>query len=115
MVWREPKNHTDDCYFCMVNMAGFNRQKRKTWSYPNLESALRPVPHSDEIPIPIFKNLDSDEENAKSVGGSDEEWQNDEDKSAPNLFSQGSLNDLVRDLALSKEQSELLASRLFEH
>ena len=30
-------------------------------------------------------------------------------------FSQGQLNDLVRDLNLSKESSELLASRLGEH
>ena len=22
MVWREPKNHHDNCYFCMVDMSG---------------------------------------------------------------------------------------------
>ena len=33
----------------------------------------------------------------------------------PKPFSQGQLNDLVRDLNLSKESSELLASRLGEH
>jgi len=32
----------------------------------------------------------------------------------PQLFSQGELNDLARDLNLSKESSELLASRLKE-
>ena len=32
----------------------------------------------------------------------------------PKLFSQGQLNDLVRDLNLSKESSEILASRLGE-
>ena len=32
----------------------------------------------------------------------------------PQLFSQSELNDLVRDLSLSKESSELLASRLKE-
>ena len=25
MVWREPKNHVDDCYFCLVNVKGFNK------------------------------------------------------------------------------------------
>ena len=33
----------------------------------------------------------------------------------PKPFSQGQLNDLVRDLNISKESSELLASRLGEH
>ena len=33
----------------------------------------------------------------------------------PKPFSQGQLNDLVRDLNLSKESSEILASRLSEH
>ena len=33
----------------------------------------------------------------------------------PKPFSQGQLNDLVRDLNLSKESSEILASRLGEH
>ena len=33
----------------------------------------------------------------------------------PKPFSQGQLNNLVRDLGLSKESSEILASRLDEH
>ena len=35
-----------------------------------------------------------------------------DDNYAPQLFFQEDLNDLVRDLALSKEKAELLASRL---
>lgn len=35
--------------------------------------------------------------------------------SAPQLFSQNELNDLIRDLNLSKQASELLASRLKEN
>ena len=57
MVWREPKNHSDDCYFCTVNMKGFNRIKKSTWFYPDLESARRPVFHCDEIPVPEFTHL----------------------------------------------------------
>ena len=34
--------------------------------------------------------------------------------SSPSLFNQNELNDLIRDLSLSKEASELLASRLKE-
>ena len=38
MVWCEHKNHHDDCYFCMVDMSGWNQQK-KDWYYPDIESA----------------------------------------------------------------------------
>lgn len=54
MVWREPKNHHDDCYFCVVNVKGFNRYKKHKWEYPDLESARRPIPHSKDIPIPVL-------------------------------------------------------------
>ena len=57
MIWREPRNHVDDCYFCAINVAGVNRKKRKSLNYPNLQTAIRPVPHCDEIPVPVFKNL----------------------------------------------------------
>ena len=67
MVWREPRNHADDCYFCLTNITGFNASSRKKIKYPNLRSAMRPVPHSDDFPVstpPINKDLlsSSDEE-----------------------------------------------------
>ena len=52
MVWREPRNHADDCYFCLTNITGFNASSRKKIKYPNLRSAMRPVPHSDDLPVP---------------------------------------------------------------
>ena len=39
MVWRVPKNHVDDCFFCMVNITGINRNNRSKWTYPNPPSA----------------------------------------------------------------------------
>ena len=67
MVWREPRNHADDCYFCLTNITGFNASSRKKIKYPNLRSAIRPVPHSDDLPVPtppVNKDLlsSSDEE-----------------------------------------------------
>ena len=52
MVLREPRNHADDCYFCLTNITGFNAYSRKKIKYPNLRSAMRPVPHSDDLPVP---------------------------------------------------------------
>ena len=67
MVWREPRNHADDCYFCLTNITGFNASSRKKIKYRNLRSAMRPVPHSDDLPVPtppVNKDLlsSSDEE-----------------------------------------------------
>ncbi|GFT83345.1 uncharacterized protein TNCV_1555601 [Trichonephila clavipes] len=39
MIWREPQNHHDDCYFCVVKINGINPGNRNKWSYPNLSSA----------------------------------------------------------------------------
>ena len=122
MVWREPQNHHDDCYFCMVNIKGFNRYKRRKWEYPDLKSARRPVLHCESIPVPVFTSLpqlhDSDSKKPHELecnetsGGSCRECE--ERSSSPKQFTQQELNDLIRDLNLSKQGSELLASRLKE-
>ena len=57
MVWREPTNHVDDCYFCSINVTGVNEKKRKSSSYRSFPSAIRPVAHGADIPMPEFKNL----------------------------------------------------------
>ena len=48
-------NHTNDCYFCMVDPS-----KRRTGKnapaiivYPSIPFSIAPVPHSDQLPVPI--------------------------------------------------------------
>ena len=115
MVWREPKDHVSDCYFCAINLNGINRKNQSSLKYPDLESARRPVPHCDEIPVPVFAELPelSDEE-FSSVEDNEEVVPSDDADDAPHPFSQKELNDLVRDLNLPKSSAELLASRLKE-
>ena len=52
MIWREQHDHLSDCYFCAFPIAGFRDKDRKNISYPSLPSAIRPVPHSNELPVP---------------------------------------------------------------
>lgn len=52
VVWREPTNHHDDCYFCMVKPLGRNGISLKYIKYPNIPSVTQPVPHSDVVPVP---------------------------------------------------------------
>jgi hypothetical protein len=120
MVWREPKNHFDDCHFCIVNIIGINRNIHDKWSYPDLPSARRPVSHSDLVPVPPFRELPqlskdescmSDIAEGKESGGSDSGFQT---TSHSECFDKNELSDLIRDLYLSKESSDLLASRLKE-
>lgn len=112
MVWREPTIHVTDCYFCAVDVTGINRKNRGSLKYPDLQSARRLVAHRNEIPVPIFGELpDISDDDASSVEGHKEEVVVLEDD-APHPFSQMRLNDLVRDLSLSKDSAELLASRL---
>ena len=59
MIWRKQKSHVDDCYFCLVNVKGqnYSRNNKHLIQYLNLDSALRPIPHSEQIPVPTFTLL----------------------------------------------------------
>ncbi|UYV66321.1 hypothetical protein LAZ67_4001324 [Cordylochernes scorpioides] len=116
MIRREPKDHSSDCYFCLTKTTGITSKSRHTVEYPDLPSAMRPVPHSDILPVPqppenvIFSDDDSDRR--------EQQWDDTNFEagalSEPHLLTQGNLNDLVRDIDLSEKQSDLLGSSLME-
>ena len=116
MIWREARDHSDDCYFCTVKTSGYNKKNKCSIEYPSLPSAIRPVPHSFEIPVPVFVTLPSLEEQYDSDEVSDNSSSDFviKDDSVRKGFHQHELSDLARDLGLSKKASELLASRLRE-
>jgi hypothetical protein len=118
MVWREPKNHFNDCYFCLTKIAGFTKKNKSKITYPNCESAMKPVPHDETNPPPVspatITDSSSSEDSASDIQtGKDGIYVPDANIS-PHLLSQAELNDLVRDLELPKEKAELLGSRLQE-
>ena len=119
MVRRVSQNHPNDCSFCLVNLTGFDRYKKRKREYPDLASARLPVLHSKGIPVPVFTSLsqlqgsNSEETNVmkccKTSGSSCGEYE--ESSSSPKSFTKGELSNLITDLNLSKQASQLLASR----
>ena len=57
MVWREQANHVDDCYFCNTDVADFSSKSKGNIKDPNLPSAIRPIPHSADLPPPLLTSL----------------------------------------------------------
>jgi len=129
MIWREPGNHEKDCYFCLTNVYGHNRKTKSLISYASVESVTLPTFLSAELINE--SNITTDENKSATETSTDEvsagsdvedvemhhetsEESSDETDKNPNVFTQEELNDLVRDAGLSKEISELLASRLKE-
>ena len=54
VMWREASNHINDCYFCLTPpvASGMNRKTKQRSDYPNIPSAIRPVPHGKDLPMP---------------------------------------------------------------
>lgn len=59
MVWLETRNHVDDCYFWITKTFGYSKKAPQKISYPGLDSVICPLVHSDEVPVPVFTELTS--------------------------------------------------------
>ncbi len=53
MIWRELRDHHADCYLCNSNTTGLSVKNKHKIIYPNLDSACRPIPHDDILPMPF--------------------------------------------------------------
>ena len=118
-IWREPINHANDYYFCMVYP-----HKRRTGKnapaivYPRIPFLIAPVPHSNQLPVPIPTPCQDLVSADKSTTDEDDITIDDYvlncnlEKKKPYCRNQKDLNDLIRDLAFTKSNAELLTSRL---
>ncbi|KAM5182246.1 uncharacterized protein ACMZJ9_002631 [Mantella aurantiaca] len=119
-IWREPTDHSNNCYFCMVEPT-----KRRTGKnapqivYPDIPSSIAPVPHCPQLPVPTPPTRDrsSSGDNSKSdseedTGDLECDFTDADDEKRPYFPNQKDINDLIRDLGLTKSNAELLTSRL---
>jgi len=112
-----------DCYFCIVPPLwhGITKKKRGL-NYPNISSAIRSVPHTEDLPVPVPPQqyiLDSDDKPTENLEKTPQPSTcTDADFTAGlqlnefHQITQEELNDLIRDLDLLKSKAKLLGSRL---
>jgi len=97
-------------------------KKKSTLVYPNIPSAIRPVPHGDGLPVPESPDnfamysddqdtVSSNSEEQQPLASRDADYLPSTDSSSHNI-TEDKLIDLIRDLELPKNKEELLASRL---
>jgi len=97
-----------------------NRKKKKRIDYPNIPSAIRPVPHGEDLPVPeppkdYTLNSEMEEEDKEKTGPHEEPTDPDFQGPAsesPHKLTQNELNDLVRDFELPKVKAKLLACEM---
>jgi len=100
----------------MTNTKGFSSKQKDKIVYPDIPSAMKPVLHDATllVPDPPVEVEESKVESTSESSDHDEEEYLELDHDQPHLINQSELNDLVRDLNLTKDKAELLASRLSE-
>ncbi|XP_071521423.1 uncharacterized protein [Panulirus ornatus] len=105
-------------YFCMTDMQDINHKNKSHVHYPNVPSAIIITsPHGPGVSVPepdVNMELLSKSE-AGDVTGEDKSGTfKPEEEDQPVPLSPAELNDLTRDLNLSKESAQLLGSHLGE-
>jgi hypothetical protein len=98
-----------------------NRKKKQRIDYPNIPSAMKTVPHGEDLPVPeppkeYNLNSEMEEEDTEKTGPHKQEPTDpdlqDPASESPHKLTQNELNDLVRDLELPEVKTKQLASRI---
>ena len=104
----------------MTNIRRFSRKSKSKISYPVCKSAIRPVSHNLDLPVPkpptekdytlsVNEHASTGTESEEDLVESNSSFQN---ESSPLFINQKSPNDLVQGLCLSKKKAEVFGSRL---
>ena len=106
-------NHLNG-YFCMVDVSHYRKSKdKRSIVYPSIPSSNAPLPHCDDLPIPEPLTLE-----LPSCASISSEEDTDADFCEASTSEESTSNqqeiDLIRDMGLTKENAQLLTSRLKE-
>ena len=117
MVLKERKDHFKDCYFWKINLTGINQKNKYYVQYPHVPSAIKLIPDSQILLAPepddnIEYNSDSEDSDMTVVPEGVAYKAQEDDQ--PVSLRLAELNDLTRNLNLSKESAKLLGSHLKE-
>jgi hypothetical protein len=108
MVWREQKDNLTDRYFSLTRISGISSKFKHNVQYTELPYPLRPVLHSQDMPVPKppEKWTTDDDYNDDEPVPVEEDINHPgfqpSTSNEPHHISQYKLNDLVRDLNVSK-------------
>ena len=114
MVWREGKDNVTDCYFWITNLQAINRKNKHCVQYPDVPSAIRPVPHGPDLPVrelDVAMESSPEPESDNTADREEDEEYMSEENDRPVPLTQADLNDLT-DL---NDSAQLLGSRLREN
>ena len=113
----ENKDHFSDCYFCMTKISGVSKKTKSEIKYPDCDSAIKPVPHSNKYPVSeplsVLTAFDSESEastNARTSSASEFDASTilERTSSEPHILSQGYLQDFK--LVLFESMNSLQSS-----
>ena len=115
MIWREQTDHATDCYFCLTNIKGFSRKNKSKIVYLICNSALKPVTHANDLPVPsppLPEKLESEGSSTEHKTTCSEAHESKEGTEGcctkkPTLINQSMLNDLLRYLTLIKDKAKI--------
>ncbi|XP_076314883.1 uncharacterized protein LOC143227311 [Tachypleus tridentatus] len=115
-IWHELTDHSSNCYFCMVDPSKRRAGKNASAiTYLGLPLSIAPVPHCPELPVPTLseRKQPSSEENSKSeekvdLEDPDYNFRGAAGERNPYYPNQRDLNDVIRDLGLTKSNVETI-------
>jgi hypothetical protein len=82
----------------MVNVTDYNKKNKKGIKYLNLLSAIRPVPHGSDLPVPSPPDNRSDKSERSSLQSTTEDmyFEPHQYDRPIGKFTQSEFNDLIR-------------------